>query len=516
MSQGLATLLRSRFPRDLATPFLEDDKAIVYCYADFEATSARYARLLTDLGVARGDRVAVQVEKSPQAVFLYLATLRAGAVYLPLNPAYTSAEVAYFVKDAEPALAVSSPDFESRFRELGVGRRLTLGIANDGTLVERSRALAADFDDAPVGESDLAAILYTSGTTGRAKGAMLTQRNLCSNGETLRELWGFSAADVLLHALPIFHAHGLFVALNTTILAGARMIFLSRFDPERVMAELPRASVMMGVPTFYTRLLARPEFGRRHCERMRLFVSGSAPLLAETHAEFASRTGHAILERYGMTETLMNTSNPLDGERVPGSVGPPLPGIEVRVTDGEGHVLGEGAVGGVEVRGPNVCAGYWRMPEKTRDDFRADGFFVTGDVGTIDRRGYLRLVGRAKDLVISGGLNVYPTEVESVIDRIAGVAESAVVGVAHPDFGEAVVAVVKRVEGGAALDEAQVIAAARVELAPYKVPKRVFFVDELPRNAMGKVEKNRLRDRFGKKGSDPFFDDPADARLRRR
>jgi malonyl-CoA/methylmalonyl-CoA synthetase len=502
MSEGLAALLRSRFPRDLSTPFLEDDRGRIWRYADLDAASARYAHLLAELGVRPGDRVAVQVEKSPQAVFLYLAVLRAGAVFLPLNPAYTAAEVGYFVGDAEPGVAVCRPDLESRYRELGVSTVLTLGSEGDGTLAERSAAAPDEFADVPVGGGHLAAILYTSGTTGRAKGAMLTQQNLRSNGETLRELWGFTDGDVLLHALPIFHAHGLFVALHTTLLAGAWMIFLARFDPERVIAALPRATVLMGVPTFYTRLLAREDFGAAQCSNLRLFISGSAPLSAETHQQFRLRTGHAILERYGMTETGMNTSNPLHGERVPGSVGPALPGVEIRVTDDTGGVLPVGAIGNVEVRGPNVCAGYWRMPDKTRESFRDDGFFVTGDVGVIDGRGYLTLVGRAKDLIISGGLNVYPAEVESVIDRVAGVVESAVVGVAHADFGEAVVAVVKRRADGA-VAERDVIHAARRELAAYKVPKRVFFVDELPRNAMGKVEKARLRDRYRETFSSP-------------
>jgi malonyl-CoA/methylmalonyl-CoA synthetase len=495
MSEALAALVRSRFPRDPATPFLEEDAGRVHRYADLDSASARYAHVLVELGVRPGDRVAVQVEKSPQAVFLYLAVLRAGAVFLPLNPAYTAAEVGYFVGNAEPAVAVCRPDLESRYRELAVPAVLTLDAEGDGTLVRRSAGTSDAFDDARVGADDLAAILYTSGTTGRAKGAMLTQRNLRSNGETLRELWGFTDRDVLLHALPIFHAHGLFVALHTTLLAGARLIFLSRFDPERVIASLARATVMMGVPTFYTRLLARPDFGAAACANVRVFISGSAPLSAETHERFRDRTGHAILERYGMTETGMNTSNPLAGERVPGSVGPPLPGVDVRITDDAGRVLAPGEIGDVEVRGPNVCAGYWRMPDKTREDFREDGFFRTGDVGVVDRRGYLTLVGRVKDLIISGGLNVYPAEVESVVDRLPGVAESAVVGVAHPDFGEAVLAVVKRSEAGA-ITESDVVGAARHELAAYKVPKRVFFVDELPRNAMGKIEKARLRDRY--------------------
>ncbi len=500
MPAGLYALIRSRFPSEASAPFLEREDGRVDSYADLDRATARIARLLAETGVHRGDRVAAQVEKSPEAVYLYLAVLRAGAVYLPLNPAYTRAEVEYFLADAEPRLLVCRPEAEEPFsnlcRKLGVPHLLTLGARGDGSLLERSVGLAGDVARPPIVAGDLAAILYTSGTTGRAKGAMLTHGNLAANGLTLCELWGFGPDDVLLHALPIFHAHGLFVALHCTLLAGARLLFLPRFDAEAVIERLPRATVLMGVPTFYTRLLAHPGLTRERCARVRLFISGSAPLLAETHRRFQERTGHAILDRYGMTETGMNTSNPLDGERIPGSVGPPLPGVEIRVTNEHGTVLGPGEIGVLEVRGPNVVPGYWRMPEKTRADFRPDGFFVTGDLGRIDERGYVYIVGRSKELIISGGLNVYPKEVEAVIDRVAGVVESAVVGVPHPDFGEAVVAVVQREPGRADVSEEAIVRAARRELAAFKTPKRVFFTDELPRNAMGKVEKNRLKERY--------------------
>jgi malonyl-CoA/methylmalonyl-CoA synthetase len=497
---GLYELCRSRFPRDLDATVLELEDGRAYRYRDLERTSARYARLFAERGVRKGDRVAVQVDKSPEAVFVYLASLRAGAIYLPLNPAYTPAELAYFLADAEPRVIVCRPESESAVgetaRALPTPHVLTLGTDGDGSLIAESAHLAGDFRSPPLAAEDLAAILYTSGTTGRSKGAMLSHGNLASNALALCALWDFQREDVLLHALPIFHAHGLFVAIHTTLLAGARMLFLPRFEVDTVIRLLPRATVLMGVPTFYTRLLSHPELMPERCARMRLFISGSAPLLAETHRRFRERTGHAILERYGMTETLMNTSNPLHGERLPGSVGHPLPGVEIRVADAEGHVLRAGEIGVLEVRGPNVFSGYWRMPEKTRADFRADGFFVTGDVGRIDERGYVHIVGRAKELIISGGLNVYPKEIEGVIERIDGVIESAVVGVPHPDFGEAVIAVVKRDAGRDDVTEDTVLRAAKADLAAYKAPKRIFFAEELPRNAMGKVQKNLLQERY--------------------
>jgi malonyl-CoA/methylmalonyl-CoA synthetase len=437
------------------------------------------AAALMQRAVAAGDRVVAQIEKSPDAIALYLACLRVGAAFVPLNTAYTSAEIEYFLGDADPKLAV------------GVARggvSLT-DLARDRSGSVRTRAQTK--------QSELAALLYTSGTTGRSKGAMLTRANLATNALTLAQEWRFTARDVLLHALPIFHVHGLFVAINTVLAAGSSMLFLPKFDADEVVRLLPDATVMMGVPTFYTRLLQLPAFTRERCASIRLFVSGSAPLLAETHREFRDRTGHAILERYGMSETLMNTSNPYDGERVPGSVGPPLPGVEVRIADPESGVpLPQvGSVGMIEVRGPNVFRGYWRMPEKTAAEFRRDGFFITGDVGRFDRNGYLFIVGRAKDLIISGGYNVYPVEVETELDALSGVAESAVIGVPHPDFGEGVTAVVVA-RAGATLDETALRAALEQRLAKYKLPKRIVFVGEMPRNAMGKVQKAQLRERY--------------------
>jgi malonyl-CoA/methylmalonyl-CoA synthetase len=483
--------------RDRTAIELADGKHV--SYGELFDLVGRLASHLVRSGVEPGDRVSVQVEKSWQNLALYLACVRAGAVFLPLNTAYQLAEIEYFLSDAEPRFVVCRPESEKGIRplcqKLGEMTVESLGTSGDGSLLEA----AADVDIiAPVerGPDDLAAILYTSGTTGRSKGAMLTHENLLSNARVLKDYWRFSDKDVLLHALPIFHTHGLFVACNVALLAGASMIFLSRFDAAEFMRFMPKATSMMAVPTFYVRLLDQPELSRETTKHMRLFTSGSAPLLAETHEAFSARTGHAILERYGMTETNMNTSNPYEGDRVPGTVGLPLPGVELRVVDGEsGALLPQGEVGVLEVRGPNVFPGYWRMPEKTKAEFRPDGFFITGDVAKIDARGYVHIVGRAKDLVITGGYNVYPKEVETELDAIPGVAESAVIGLPHPDFGEGVTAVVVPAKG-AKLSEDEVIGALAERLAKFKQPKRVFFVEELPRNTMGKVQKNVLRETY--------------------
>ncbi|MQX35553.1 malonate--CoA ligase [Roseospira navarrensis] len=497
MSESLYSLIESRFPADRAKVLLETGDGTVWRYADVEAGAARMARALADRGVRKGDRVAVQVDKSPEALVLYLACLRGGFVFLPMNTAYRPDEVDFLVGNAEPAAVVCRPTDEETVR--GIAARhgdplvLTLGTDGTGSLVEAADAAPADFPVVACAADDLAAMLYTSGTTGKPKGAMLTHRNLAANGLDLVESWRFTADDVLLHALPIFHAHGLFVACHCVLLAGASMIWLPGFDRAEVLRHLPRATAFMGVPTFYVRLLAGDDFDRAACASMRLFTAGSAPLLAETHEAFSARTGHAILERYGMTETGMLTGNPYDAERRPGSVGFPFPQVEVRVADDADTPLPTGEIGGIQVRGPNVMKGYWRLPGKTAEEFTADGWFRTGDVGRIDDRGYLFIVGRAKDLVISGGYNVYPKEVESVIDDLPGVVESAVIGVPHPDFGEGVVAVVVP-EGAGAPDEAAVIAHCKDHLANYKTPKRVFFVPELPRNTMGKVQKAQLRD----------------------
>ncbi|MER9976222.1 malonyl-CoA synthase [Mesorhizobium sp. M0085] len=498
MSNHLFDAFRARMP----TPgrlLMEAEDGRSISYGEMLARSAQLAHVLSQLGVEAGDRVAVQVEKSPEAIFRYLACLRAGAIFLPLNTAYTLTELDYFFRDAEPRLIVCDP---ARVTEIGVLAQasgaavVTLGSKGEGSLTDRASETAMDFHDVARGPDDLAAILYTSGTTGRSKGAMLSHENLASNARVLVDLWRFTAADVLIHALPVFHTHGLFVATNVVLMAGASMLFETKFDPARIVSLLPRATVLMGVPTFYVRLLQQDGLNRQAAKNIRLFISGSAPLLAETHRAWRERTGHAILERYGMTETNMNTSNPYDGERRAGTVGSPLTGVSLRITDPEsGETLAKGDVGMIEVRGPNVFCGYWRMPEKTKAEFRDDGFFITGDLGLIDADGYVHIVGRGKDLIISGGYNIYPKEVESEIDALPGVAESAVIGVAHPDFGEGVTAVVVRALGST-ISAAGIVEAIAGRLARYKHPKRVIFVDELPRNTMGKVQKNLLREAY--------------------
>ena len=468
-------------------------------YSDLIARAGQIANVLVERGVKPGDRVAAQTEKSVSGLVLYLATVRAGAVYLPLNTAYTLNELEYFITDAEPSLVVCDPSKAEGIAAIAakVGAKVeTLDATGKGSLTEAADKAKAEFRTVPRGNDDLAAILYTSGTTGRSKGAMLSHDNLASNSLSLVDYWGFSKDDVLIHALPIYHTHGLFVASNVTLFARASMIFLPKFDPDLIIKLMARATVLMGVPTFYTRLLQNPALSRDTTKHMRLFVSGSAPLLADTHREWFARTGHAVLERYGMTETNMNTSNPYDGERVPGAVGHPLPGVSVRVTDPEtGKELARETIGMIEVKGPNVFQGYWRMPEKTKAEFRNDGFFITGDLGKIDDKGYVHILGRGKDLVISGGFNVYPKEIESEIDAMPGVVESAVIGVPHADFGEGVTAVVVCTKG-ADLSETSVLQALEGRLAKFKMPKRVFVVDELPRNAMGKVQKNILRETY--------------------
>src|SRR6476620_7322138 len=468
-------------------------------YGDLISRAGQMANLLVSRGVKPGDRVAAQTEKSVPGLVLYLAAVRAGAVYLPLNTAYTLNELEYFITDAEPSLVVCDPATAEGIGKIAakVGARVeTLGADGKGSLTDAAGKASPAFTTVTRADDDLAAILYTSGTTGRSKGAMLTHDNLASNSLTLVDYWRFTKHDVLIHALPIYHTHGLFVASNVTLFARASMIFLPKFDPDLIIKLMARATVMMGVPTFYTRLLQNPALNKETTRHMRLFISGSAPLLADTHREWAARTGHAVLERYGMTETNMNTSNPYDGDRVPGAVGHALPGVSLRVTDPEtGKELERETIGMIEVKGPNVFKGYWRMPEKTKAEFRDDGFFITGDLGKIDANGYVHILGRGKDLVISGGFNVYPKEIESEIDAMPGVIESAVIGVPHADFGEGVTAVVV-CDRNARIDETSVLNALDGRLAKFKMPKRVIVVDELPRNAMGKVQKNILRDTY--------------------
>ncbi|MBV8917356.1 malonate--CoA ligase [Bradyrhizobium sp.] len=468
-------------------------------YGELIARAGQIANVLVSRGVKVGDRVAVQVEKSVENLVLYLATVRAGAVYLPLNTAYTLNELDYFITDSEPSLVVCDPAKAEGIAAIAAKVKAkveTLGPDGKGSLTDAADQASPVFETVARGNDDLAAILYTSGTTGRSKGAMLSHDNLASNSKTLVDYWRFTDKDVLIHALPIYHTHGLFVASNVTLFARAAMIFLPRLDPDLIIKLMARSTVLMGVPTFYTRLLQNPALSKDTTRHMRLFVSGSAPLLADTHREWSARTGHAVLERYGMTETNMNTSNPYDGERVPGAVGYPLPGISVRVTDPEtGKEVARENIGMIEVKGPNVFKGYWRMPEKTKSEFRDDGFFITGDLGKIDDKGYVHILGRGKDLVISGGFNVYPKEIESEIDAMPGVVESAVIGVPHADFGEGVTAVVV-CHRDAGVSEASVLQGLDGRLAKFKMPKRVFIVDELPRNTMGKVQKNVLREAY--------------------
>jgi malonyl-CoA/methylmalonyl-CoA synthetase len=460
-------------------------------YTGLRHFAGQFAARLRERGIVPGDRIVVQVEKSPAAVALYLACLQVGAIFVPLNTAYTDAEVGYFLDDAQPALFVHDPAREALW-----GQSVALG--QDAQSIFWAEALRGgpDLDVTSRAADDVAAICYTSGTTGRSKGAMITHGNMTSNAETIIALWRFSSRDCLLHILPIFHVHGLFVALHCALLSGASILFERSFAPARVRALLPKASVMMGVPTHYTRLLGDPDFAQAGCASMRLFLCGSAPLLAETHDRFAERSGHRILERYGMTEAGMITSNPYDGDRIAGTVGYALPGVEARVRSDEGALAEPGAVGTLEIKGPNVFSGYWQMPDKTRQSFTDDGWFITGDLVTLDEDGRVTIVGRAKDLIIAGGYNIYPKEIESVIDDMPGVEESAVIGVPHLDFGETIIAVIVS-EG---VTEAMVSDWVTERLARFKHPRRIAFVESLPRNAMGKVQKAELRSRFADTG----------------
>lgn len=499
---------QSHFPTDLEALLLIGADGRRVSYLDADEASTRIANDLRELGAKPGDRVTVQVEKSVENLYLYLACLRAGLVYHPLNTAYTAAELAFFLGNAEPTLVVCDsdalPTLQSLLPNTAVKALLTLDADGSGSLMDRAATASDDAYIAHCDGTDMAALLYSSGTTGRPKGIMLSHDNLRKSAETLVEAWAFSATDHLLHMLPIYHVHGLFVGVSCVLMSGASMSWHSGFSDAAAVKAMPDCTVMMGVPTYYTRLLGNPDFGVECCANMRLFVSGSAPLLVETFVEFETRCGHTILERYGMSETNMNTSNPLHGERRAGTVGPPLPGVSVRLVDDAGVPLlnteGVSEVGNLQVRGPNVFAGYWRMPEKTAEDFTIDGFFNTGDKATIGVDGYVSIVGRAKDLVICGGLNVYPKEIELVIDDMAGVKESAVIGVPHADFGEAVLAVIVADGSQPSIEVptgAQIIAHCRTQLANFKVPKGVEWVDALPRNAMGKVQKNLLRERYG-------------------
>jgi malonyl-CoA/methylmalonyl-CoA synthetase len=484
---------------DRQTPLIHMVEGAAISGSQFYRLVLRYAATLASLGLQPGDRLAAQVTKSPQALALYGASVAAGIVFLPLNTAYTAAEVAYFVENSGAKLLVGEAGQAASLQgvaDTAGARLLTMNTDGTGSFADTAADRAEEFQPVDRGPEDLAAFLYTSGTTGRSKGAMLSHKNLLSNAEVLVEEWRFTKNDILLHALPIFHTHGLFVASNVVLLSGGSMIFLPSFKVDEIVRFLPQSTSMMGVPTFYTRLLEDTRFDRSLTKHMRLFTSGSAPLLAETHVAFEVRTGHKILERYGMTETNMNTSNPYDGERRAGTVGLPLPGVELKITDpATGEILPQGEPGMIEVRGPNVFQGYWQMPEKTREELRENGFFVTGDIGVVDTDGYVSIVGRQKDLIITGGYNVYPKEIELIFDEHPAVLESAVIGLPHPDFGEAVACVVVP-EKGVALDVAVLETAIKDRLARFKQPKAIFVVDELPRNAMGKVQKNVLRDTY--------------------
>ncbi len=496
-NNNLFAALRAAFPKDLDAVAVETDTGLNYSWRDLERSTAMMANLLQSLDLPQGARVAVQVEKSVEALMLYLATLRAGYVFLPLNTAYQSAEIEYFIGNAEPSVVVCSRKnfgWVSKIAfKAGTQNVFTLDDDRTGSLLDRAAHCSDRHEVVQRSADDLAAILYTSGTTGRSKGAMLSHGNMLSNALVLKDYWAWQPGDVLIHALPIFHVHGLFVAIHGALINGSKMIWLAKFDPRLVVQKLPEATVFMGVPTLYVRLLAEPGLNREACRHMRLFVAGSAPLLIETFTEWQERTGHTILERYGMSETAMLTSNPYQGERRGGTVGFALPGVSLRVQDDAGQPLPTGEIGNIQVKGPNVFKGYWRMPEKTQEEFTADGYFKTGDVGKIDERGYITIVGRSKDLIISGGYNVYPVEIEGYVNDMPGVAESAVVGVPHPDFGEVGVAIVTA-KPGAKLDAEQIIAGLKAQLANFKIPKRCFIVGELPRNTMGKVQKNVLRE----------------------
>lgn len=500
MNHNIYSVFEQHFPTDRASIFIETPTGETYSYAMLEEEVSRLALFLTDCGIEKGDRVAVQVEKSPQVLFLYLACLRAGLIYLPLNTAYTQSELVYFIRNAEPAAVVCDPTAEAMFANIEGAHQpqhvFTLDEEGRGSLIEKSRSCRAQFNTTLCTKQDIAVILYTSGTTGQPKGAMITHGNLAANGLALQQTWQWRQDDVLLHALPIFHIHGLFVACHNVLLGGSRMLFIRRFDAKTVMQLLPKATVLMGVPTFYTRLLEQPNFNRDVCRNIRLFISGSAPLLEQTFEEFQQRSGHTILERYGMTETGMNTSNPVDGARIAGTVGLPLPGVEARIVNEKGSPVEGSAVGLLQVRGENVFKGYWRMPEKTAEDFTDDFYFITGDLACYTKEGYISIVGRNKDMVITGGYNVYPKEIELLLDEIEGVKESAIFGVPHKDFGEAVTAVIIPDSMDSIPDEKQIITQLKEKLANYKVPKKIFVLEALPRNTMGKVQKNLLRQAY--------------------
>lgn len=496
---NIYSVFNDRFPASADATFIETLDGTEYSYGFLQQESARIAHFLSAQGIKKGDRIAVQVEKSPYVLFLYLACLRAGIIYLPLNTAYTENELGYFVSNAEPSAVVCHPDSLAIFTRMQDTQRqhiFTLDASDQGSLIDHIRDTTADFESVACDKNDIAVILYTSGTTGRPKGAMISHGNLAANGQALQQAWNWQPDDVLLHALPIFHIHGLFVACHNVLLGGSKMLFVPKFDSKTITRLLPKATVFMGVPTFYTRLLDEADFNRDCCNNMRLFISGSAPLLEQTFEDFQQRTGHIILERYGMTETGMNTSNPLEGARIAGTVGLPLPGVDARIVNENNQPVKADNVGVLQVKGENVFKGYWRMPEKTAEEFTDDGFFITGDMARYNEQGYISIVGRNKDMVITGGYNVYPKEVELLLDEQEGIKESAVIGLPHKDFGEAVTAIVIPENINNPPDEKILIATLKKQLASYKTPKRIIFLEQLPRNTMGKVQKNILRETY--------------------
>ncbi len=496
---NIYSLFQARFPENTSAIFIETADGTEYSYAYLEQETARIAHFLTRQGLQKGDRIAVQVEKSPHVLFLYLACLRAGFIYLPLNTAYTKTEISYFLENAEPSIVVCRTESSQLFSEIknkNLKHIFTLDLNEQSGLIKQSRSTAAEFETVACDTDDIAVILYTSGTTGRPKGAMITHGNLAANGIALQKAWGWQQGDVLLHALPIFHIHGLFVACHNVLLGGSKMLFLEKFDSKTVVQFLPKATVFMGVPTFYTRLLDEENFNRTTCQNMRLFISGSAPLLEQTFDDFQQRSGHTILERYGMTETGMNTSNPLQGKRIAGTVGLPLPGVEARIVDENNQIVKNNSVGILQVKGDNIFKGYWRMPEKTAEEFTEDHFFITGDMAQYNEQGYISIVGRNKDMVITGGYNVYPKEVELLLDETKGVKESAIIGLPHKDFGEAVTAIVVPDDMNNPPNVDKLKKLLKEQLASYKTPKKIIFIEKLPRNTMGKVQKNILRETY--------------------
>ena len=496
---NIYSVFQQYFPKPADAIFIETASGTQYSYAFLEQETARIANFLSNQGINKGDRVAVQVEKSPHVLFLYLACLRAGFVYLPLNTAYTKSELSYFLENAEPSAVVcssQSSELFSSFKNENLKHVFTLDTNEQGSLIEQSRNSQAEFETVACSKDDIAVILYTSGTTGRPKGAMITHGNLAANGLALQQAWCWQQTDVLLHGLPIFHIHGLFVACHNVLLGGSKMLFMEKFDTKTIIQLLPKATVFMGVPTFYTRLLDDKNFNRDCCQNMRLFISGSAPLLEQTFDDFQQRSGHTILERYGMTETGMNTSNPIDGERIAGTVGLPLPGIDARIVAENNQAVEKDSVGILQVKGDNVFKGYWRMPEKTAEEFTDDHFFITGDMARYNEQGYISIVGRNKDMVITGGFNVYPKELELLLDETAGVKESAIIGLAHKDFGEGVTAIVVPDDINNPPDADKLKKILKEQIASFKVPKKIVFIEQLPRNTMGKVQKNLLRETY--------------------